>query len=200
MGEFQQLAMLCFGNFIYAYRIPFAIPIVGLAQGELGEWARKPAEIRDGFAERSQKLVDIELIPRDDTPLVGYISAGEVVAEDERCAFLRRTFPAAGGLPRADWQVYEESLSGAAIPGKVRHSGAMVPTTASDSRKPPSHSSPRTLVGSPRSFEGNADSTSQVREVPGAEPGYLSDLGPHGRLLRDLDAQEAGSSRTCSTS
>ena len=35
------------------------------------------------FAARSPKLVDIELIARGDTPLVGYISAGEVVAEQD---------------------------------------------------------------------------------------------------------------------
>jgi hypothetical protein len=112
--KFQKLAMLCFGNFIYAYRILSRSPSVLVLETDLGEWARRSDEIVAGFAARSPKLVDIELIPRGDTPLVGYISAGEVVAESERCTFLQAHLPGPDATSGADWPDYEGSLSAAA--------------------------------------------------------------------------------------
>ena len=100
--KFQSLAMLCYGNFIFAYRTLSRVPSVAALEEELGEWARQSEVLAADFAERSPKLVDVELIPREHTSLVGYISAGEVVAEGERCMFLRaaarRGRPAGGDL------------------------------------------------------------------------------------------------------
>jgi hypothetical protein len=70
------------------------------------------------FAERSRKLVDIELIPRERTSLVGYISGGEVVAEQERCAFLRARLPGAEALPGATWEAYEGAVLAVAGPAE----------------------------------------------------------------------------------
>jgi hypothetical protein len=58
--------MLCYGNFIFAYPTPFRAPSVAALEAELGEWARRPEDSAAAFAERSPKLVDIELIPRGD--------------------------------------------------------------------------------------------------------------------------------------
>ena len=165
LGEFQQLAMLCFGNFIYAYRFLSRSPSVDSLREKLGEWARKPAEIRDGLARRGEKLVDIELIPRDDTPLVGYISAGEVIAESERCAFLQKHLHDADGLPRSDWQMCEESLTAADDPRERSTLGAMV---SSYRRR-----FPEALVAQFASYlggvapilQGNATRLSQVRGI-----------------------------------
>jgi len=114
--RFQTLAMLCYGNFIHAYRTLARAASVPALEAELGEWARQPQELEDRFAERSPKLIDIELIPREHTSLVGYISAGEVVAEGERCTFLRAQLPAAGALPAATWPAYEAAVLAAAGP------------------------------------------------------------------------------------
>jgi hypothetical protein len=116
--KFQTLAMLGFGNFIYAYRTLSRSPSIRALEAALGEWARRPEEILADLAARGPKLVDIELIPRGETPLVGYISAGEVVAEGERCAFLRAHLPGPDVLSGADWPAYEDSLSTAAETGE----------------------------------------------------------------------------------
>jgi hypothetical protein len=112
--RFQKLAMLCYGNFIFAFRTLSRAPSVPALEGELGEWARRPEELRDRFAGRSPKLADIDLIPREHTSLVGYISAGEVVAEGERCTFLRAQLPGADALPGATWDAFDAALLGPA--------------------------------------------------------------------------------------
>ncbi len=84
-------------------------------KADLAEWACSPGgTLTARFGERSPKLVDIDLIPREHTSLVGYISAGEVVAEDERCAFLRAQLPAAAALPAAAWPAFEAAVLAAA--------------------------------------------------------------------------------------
>ena len=105
--KFQTAAMLRYGNFIHAYRtLARAASVAGL-EAELAEWAGRPPDLAARFAERSPKLVDIELIPREHTSLVGYMSAGEVVAEGERCTFLRERLPAPEAISTATWPEYE---------------------------------------------------------------------------------------------
>jgi hypothetical protein len=116
--RFQELAMLCFGNFIYAYRTLTRCPSTHALEAALGEWARRPEEVQAEFAARSPKLVDIELIPRGDTPLVGYLSASEVVAEGGRWAFLQAHLPGPDVRPEAEWPTYEGSLGAAAEAGE----------------------------------------------------------------------------------
>ena len=112
--KFQKAAMLRFGNFIHAYRVLSRSESLAALEAELAEWAALPADLERRFADRSPKLVDIELIPREHTSLVGYISAGEVVAEDERCRFLRTQLPPEDDRPRVTWQDYEKVVLGAA--------------------------------------------------------------------------------------
>ncbi|MCE9561161.1 MAG: hypothetical protein K8U57_03815 [Planctomycetes bacterium] len=112
--KFQTLAMLRYGNFIHAYRTLAGIASVSALKADLAEWAAEPADLNARFMERSPKLVDIDLIPRERTSLVGYISAAEVVAEGERCAFLRARLPAADAVPGATWPAFEEAVLAAA--------------------------------------------------------------------------------------
>lgn len=108
--------MLCYGNFIYAYRTLSRIEAEEALTREVGDWARDPAEIVRRFESRSPKLVDIDPIPRADTPLVGYLSAGEIIAECERARLLKSVLPSDAGLPRAEWDSYRERVRGAAKP------------------------------------------------------------------------------------
>jgi len=114
--RFQIAAMLRYGNFIHAYRTLARAASVQALKLEIGEWAAQPEELADRFAKRSPKLVDIDLIPREHTSLVGYISASEVVAEHERCAFLRKRLPAASLHQAAAWADYEAAVDLAAGP------------------------------------------------------------------------------------
>jgi hypothetical protein len=124
--RFQKVAMLCFGNFIYAYRTLAQAPSVPALESALGEWARRPEDLTSDFAARSPKLVDIELIARGDTPFVGYISAGEVVAEGERCAFLQAHLPGPDALPGAGWAAYEQAVVASAGPAERQPLRAIV--------------------------------------------------------------------------
>lgn len=114
--KFQKMAMLCYGNFIYAYRVLSRSESVPALEKMLGEWARKPNELRKCFERRSPKLVDIEQIPRESTSLVGYISAGEVIAEEERCKILLKDLPNQEVLKRMAWKDYEKAVFSAAGP------------------------------------------------------------------------------------
>ena len=164
-GEFQQLAMLLFGNFIYAYRFLSRSPSLNSSgrssANGLASRLRSAMDSQSGV----EKLVDIELIPRDDTPLVGYISAGEVIAESERCTFLQKHLHDGGGLPRSGWQMYDESLTAADDPRERSTLGAMV---SSYRRR-----FPEALVAQFASYlggvapilQGNATRLSQVRGI-----------------------------------
>jgi hypothetical protein len=112
--KFQTVAMLRYGNFIHAYRTLAGVASISALKADLAEWAALPDELINRFKERSPKLVDIDLIPREHTSLVGYISAGEVVAEDLRCQFLRDRLPSQEAMPGVDWPAYEEKALAAA--------------------------------------------------------------------------------------
>ncbi len=69
--RFQKIAMLCYGNFIYAYRTLSRLRSVEELKRELGEVARDSREMVTHFSSRSSKLVDVAAIARSETPLVG---------------------------------------------------------------------------------------------------------------------------------
>jgi hypothetical protein len=108
--KFQKLAMLCFGNFIYAFRKLSRCRLSGDLAKELGDFATSPEEAIGKYAERSHKLLDIEVIPKQDTPLVGYLSGREIVAELCRAAALRAGLPAAADLAATNWGSYEAAV------------------------------------------------------------------------------------------
>lgn len=113
--KFQKLAMLCFGNFIHAYRTLSHASSRATLEADLGEWARSSEDLLNFYAGRSPKLVDVQLIPRQETPLVGCLSASEIVAEDERCQFLQGKLREAGDLTTADWSTYETLVAAAPV-------------------------------------------------------------------------------------
>lgn len=108
VNRFQQMALLRYGNFIYAYRTLSRIRTDEALQTELGEWDTPTAEVIARFQARSNKLIEIEQIQRLNTPLVGYMSAGAIVAENKRATFLQAQLPPAEGQAGKDWQEFED--------------------------------------------------------------------------------------------
>src|SRR5262249_47773765 len=105
--QFQTKAMLCFGNFIYAFRRLSRVESVAEISRELGDFGLSADQATQRFSGRCNKLLDVQRIARDDTPLVGYLSATEILVERERAEFLRAQLPAADQLPATEWAVYE---------------------------------------------------------------------------------------------
>lgn len=120
VARFQQMAMLRYGNFIYAYRTLARFRTNDELKRELGEYGRTQEEIKEAFDSRSAKLLDIELIAREDTPLVGYLSAREIIAENERALLLQSCLPPAAQLPETSWEAFEQSVRGKTSPGQQR--------------------------------------------------------------------------------
>ena len=116
----QRTAMLCFGNFIHAYRTLAPLRSEPEIRKELGEFGKTPHEALATFTKRSPKLLDVALIPRADTPLVGYLSAGEIIAESARAGLLRDALPAMEELPVLTWEGYEERVCAVAAVAEHR--------------------------------------------------------------------------------
>jgi hypothetical protein len=117
---FQKMAMRRFGNFIAAYRRLARITAEAEMREVLGESAARSEDLLTRFQGRRDQLLAIELIERENTPLVGYLSAGEIVAEHRRAAFLRDRLPAPAELPAADWAAYEAGAIAQALPEEQR--------------------------------------------------------------------------------
>ena len=87
--RFQATAMLEYGNFIYAYRQLSRTGSTAEIRELLGPLADQPAAVLETqLRARKPPLLDIEPITRDDTHLIGYLSAGEIVAEHSRATML----------------------------------------------------------------------------------------------------------------
>jgi hypothetical protein len=108
--KFQQMAMLCHGNFIHSYRTLCRFGSLDSLNQELGEWSRSAEELVERFTARSPKLVDVDSIARQDTPLVGYLSAGQIGAEFVRAKFLQELLPPLAGRPAASWESYQTAI------------------------------------------------------------------------------------------
>lgn len=83
--KFQKIAMLCFGNFIYAYRTLSKIQTHDELERHLGDYCRDASALCSKFKNRGDKILDIKAIPKDRTPLLGYISSG-AIREERRIA------------------------------------------------------------------------------------------------------------------
>jgi hypothetical protein len=102
--RFQTMALRRYGNFIYAYRKLSRVADDGEMESELGECATSPAALIERFQGRSDALIQIEFVERQHTPLVGYLSAGEIVAERGRAVFLQGLIPQLPAQPAgANW-------------------------------------------------------------------------------------------------
>ena len=89
IDRFQKVGMLCFGNFVYAYRQLSRAPTRDSLVEQLGRHGRTTAELLDHFRNRSPPVLTISAIARAETYLVGYLSAGEIVADRLRGQRLR---------------------------------------------------------------------------------------------------------------
>jgi hypothetical protein len=118
--RFQRTAMLCYGNFIYAYRTLARIRTEEELKEELGECGKSLEEALASYTGRSQKLLEIDLIPRENTPLIGYLSAGEIIAEEERAKLLQASLPPAGVLPSTSWEGFQAAALANANPSEHR--------------------------------------------------------------------------------
>lgn len=99
--RFQIAAMLRYGNFVYAYRTLCRIAAQDLFGSELGELPIGEPN-SEKYKNRTPALLQIAPIPREDTPLVGYLSATIIAAESVRGRFLLDT------MQRGSIQSWEE--------------------------------------------------------------------------------------------
>jgi hypothetical protein len=83
--NFQKIAMLCFGNFIYAYHTLSKIKTFEEIEHYLGDYYRETETPFEIIRSREKKILDIKKIPMKDTPLLGYISSAEI-REEHRIA------------------------------------------------------------------------------------------------------------------
>lgn len=94
--RYQKIAMLRYGNFVFAYRTLSRIVDEEDFFAELGSLCIEGELTAAAYAARAEKLLEVENIPRDDTSLVGYLSATQIVAEAARTKFLKIAERAAG--------------------------------------------------------------------------------------------------------
>src|SRR5213078_2059406 len=120
VAKFQKTAMLRYGNFIYAYRTLSRLRSADGLKRELGDVATEPQEMVSGFSSRSSRLVDVTPIARSETPLVGYLSAGEIVAESERVKLLIAALPSDAERAGTSWDAYQQRVLALAGPAEHR--------------------------------------------------------------------------------
>ena len=80
--RFRGLAMLCFGNFKFAYRRLAQMNEKEL-KNQLAPYCKEPSELQNEFERRSQKTLEIGRIPRDRTWCLGEISGHKINVEAE---------------------------------------------------------------------------------------------------------------------
>ena len=106
--RYQKIAMLRYGNFVFAYRILSRIVDEDEFAAELGSLCIEGDSTGAAYRARAQKLLEVENIPRDDTPLVGYLSATQIVAEAGRSKLLRVAAKTMGEV--SSWNAFEEVI------------------------------------------------------------------------------------------
>jgi hypothetical protein len=119
--RFQRTAMLCYGNFIYAFRTLSRITTDEEFRQELGDHGRTPEEALGRYKARSPKLLEVDLIPRASTPLVGYLSATEITAELGRAGLLQNCLKANGPHPTPSWEALGERIRVGVNPNEHPH-------------------------------------------------------------------------------
>ncbi len=106
--RYQRVAMLRYGNFVFAYRTLSRITEEDQFTAELGSLCVEGDRSGSAYSARAEKLLEVENIPRDDTPLVGYLSATQIVAEAGRSKLLRVAAKAAGQA--SSWGAFENVI------------------------------------------------------------------------------------------
>lgn len=107
--KFQKTAMLVYGNFVFAHRTLSRIKDEDAFRRALGEAARDPEEQLQRFRDRKPKLLEIDLISRELTSYVGYLSASQIRVERERCELLCRVLARVGAS--AGWDRYLDEVT-----------------------------------------------------------------------------------------
>ena len=79
--RFKGYSLVCFGNFRFAFRKLSDIPSMDSLLLELGSCCRKPEQITSTYDSRTEKVLDVSLIGRDQTWFVGEIT-GRIVADE----------------------------------------------------------------------------------------------------------------------
>ena len=77
--RFRGFAMVCFGNFRFAFRQWSIITDREELRGKLGPCCRKPADVEAAYEDRPSKVLDTKLIERDHTWFVGEITGTQKV-------------------------------------------------------------------------------------------------------------------------
>jgi hypothetical protein len=112
VSRFRKVAMLLYGNFVFAYRTLSRVKDNATFQERMGEAIRDPEEELVRFMSRRPKLLDFKKIERDLTPFVGYLSAGQIAAERERCDFLNKAFEKSSAATWLDFEGRLKVLAG----------------------------------------------------------------------------------------
>jgi len=86
--KFQKIAMLCFGNFIYAYRTLSKVDNAKELELHLGDYCRQVSKLLSEFKDRKDPVLNITDISEERTPLLGYLSSGEIRQEHRIAADL----------------------------------------------------------------------------------------------------------------
>jgi hypothetical protein len=106
--RYQKIAMLRYGNFVFAYRTLSRINDEDQFETELGSLCVEGDRSDAVYSARAEKLLDVDNIPREDTPLVGYLSATQIVAEAGRSKLLRVAGKAVGA--GSSWDAFEKII------------------------------------------------------------------------------------------
>jgi hypothetical protein len=90
---FKGFAMVCFGNFRFAYRrLSITIDLPTLHE-ELGDCCHKCDDIERAYKARAGKVLDVSLIPRENTWFVGEITGGTLKDEVKNFDAYRKDNP-----------------------------------------------------------------------------------------------------------
>jgi hypothetical protein len=81
VDHFQRVAMLCFGNFVFAYRQLSRATSAKELRKLLEGVGRSREELEKSFKTRTPKILEIDPIARDQTFLIGYLSARQIAGD-----------------------------------------------------------------------------------------------------------------------
>jgi hypothetical protein len=107
-------ALLLYGNFVFAYRTLSRIKDGATFQERIAEASRQPEKELKFFQDRQKKLLEVDRIAQRQTPFVGYLSVGDILADLRRCELLRGAAKEVGSV--SSWDEYLEQIQEMANP------------------------------------------------------------------------------------
>lgn len=116
VDRFRISAMVRFGNFIYAYRRLSRVPTGDALVADLGDCAVRPENRKKKIKSRHSQTLTPELIAKEDTHYVGYLTAVQAAFDVKRIELLR------SAVAEADWasaKVKLEAISDDAFRGEM---------------------------------------------------------------------------------